>query len=161
MTTDTASPWSTPSDVEVAVTRTFDAPQRLVFDAFTKPEHIVHWMLGPEGWTMPVCEVDLRVGGRWHMVWRRADGTEMSMTGTYLEVTPHERTVQTEAWGEGWAETVNTTRFVADGPSRTTVVQTMKYPSRADRDRAMETGMRDGADTSYDRLAGYLASSAA
>ncbi len=156
MATDTAATWSTPSDVEVAVTRAFDAPQHLVFDAFTKPEHIVHWMLGPDGWTMPVCEVDLRPGGRWHMVWRRADGTEMGMTGTYLEVTPHSRTVQTEAWGDDWPETVNTTEFVAEG-ARTTVVQTMKYPSRADRDRAMETGMTDGADTSYDRLEEYLA----
>ncbi|GAA1346810.1 SRPBCC family protein [Saccharothrix algeriensis] len=156
MSADTASRWSTPSDAEVAVTRTFDAPRRLVFDAFTKPEHIVHWMLGPEGWTMPVCEVDLRPGGRWHMVWRRADGAGMSMTGAYLEVTPHSRTVQTESWGEDWAETVNTTTFTEDGP-RTTVVQTMKYPSTAARDRAMRTGMTDGADTSYDRLAEYLA----
>ncbi|CCH34869.1 SRPBCC family protein [Actinosynnema sp. NPDC047251] len=156
MTTDTASAWSTPSDVEVAVTRRFDAPQRLVFEAFTSPEHIVHWMLGPEGWTMPVCEVDLRPGGTWHMVWRRADGTEMSMTGTYLSVTPHSETVQTEAWGDDWPETVNTTRFVDEG-ERTTVVQTMKYPSREARDRAMQTGMTEGADTSYDRLEAYLA----
>ncbi|MEV0678273.1 SRPBCC family protein [Actinosynnema sp. NPDC050436] len=155
MTTDTASAWSTPTDVEVAVTRTFAAPQRLVFEAFTKPEHIVHWMLGPDGWTMPVCEVDLRPGGTWHMVWRRADGTEMSMTGEYLSVTPHSETVQTEAWGEDWPETVNTTRFVADG-EQTTVVQTMKYPTREARDRALQTGMKDGANTSYDRLAEYL-----
>ncbi|PSL54521.1 uncharacterized protein YndB with AHSA1/START domain [Saccharothrix carnea] len=157
MTTDTTSSWSTPSDVEVAVTRTFDAPQKLVFDAFTKPEHVVHWMLGPEGWTMPVCEIDLRPGGRWHMVWQRADGTEMAMTGEYQEVTPWSRTVQTESWGPEWASTVNTTEFIADG-ERTTVVQTMKYPSRADRDRAMETGMKDGADISYERLDAYLKS---
>ncbi|MFD0199604.1 MULTISPECIES: SRPBCC family protein [Saccharothrix] len=157
MTTDTTSSWSTPSDVEVAVTRTFDAPQKLVFDAFTKPEHVVHWMLGPEGWTMPVCEIDLRPGGRWHMVWQRADGTEMAMTGEYQEVTPWSRTVQTESWGPEWVSTVNTTEFIADG-ERTTVVQTMKYPSRADRDRAVETGMKDGADISYDRLDSYLKS---
>ncbi len=157
MTTDTTVSWTTPSDLEVAMTRTFDAPQRLVFDAFTKPEHVVHWMLGPEGWTMPVCEIDLRPGGRWHMVWRRADGTEMAMTGEYQEVTPSSRTVQTESWGPGWASTVNTTEFIAEG-GRTTVVQTMEYPSRADRDRAMETGMKDGAEISYERLAAYLAS---
>ncbi|GAB2981764.1 SRPBCC family protein [Saccharothrix stipae] len=156
MSTETTARWTTPSDVEVAVTRTFDAPQRLVFDAFTKPEHVVHWMLGPDGWTMPVCEIDLRPGGRWHMVWRRADGSEMSMTGEFQEVTPHSRTVQTESWGPEWASTVNTTEFIADG-DRTTVVQTMRFPSRADRDRAVETGMKDGADTSYDRLDAYLA----
>jgi uncharacterized protein YndB with AHSA1/START domain len=156
MTTDT-SLWTTPSDVEVAVTRTFDAPQELVFDAFTKPEHVVHWMLGPEGWTMPVCEIDLRPGGRWHMVWRRADGTEMAMTGEYQEVTPHSRTVQTESWGPEWPTTVNTTEFIGEG-DRTTVVQTMRFPSQEAREKATETGMKDGADISYDRLATYLAS---
>ena len=154
-TTDTVL-WSLPSDVEVAMTRTFDAPRHLVFDAFTKPEHVVHWMLGPDGWTMPVCEIDLRPGGRWHMVWHRPDGTTMSMVGRYLEVTPHTRTVQTESWGPEWPETVNTTEFIADG-DRTTVVQTMRYPSKEARDRASETGMRDGATTSYERLAAYLA----
>ena len=139
------------------MTRTFDAPQKLVFEAFTRPEHVVHWMLGPEGWTMPVCEIDLRPGGRWHMVWRRDDGSEMAMSGEYQEVTPWSRTVQTESWGAQWASTVNTTEFIADG-DRTTVVQTMKYPSQADRDRAMETGMKNGAEISYERLAAYLAS---
>lgn len=156
MTTDTTTTWTTPSDVEVALTRTFDAPQRLVFDAFTKPEHVARWMLGPDGWTMPVCEIDLRPGGRWHMVWRREDGGEMAMSGEYREVTPWSRTVQTESWGPGWESTVNTTEFIADG-DRTTVVQTMRYPSRADRDRALGTGMKDGADLSYERLAAYLA----
>ncbi|MFD1150219.1 SRPBCC family protein [Saccharothrix hoggarensis] len=159
MSTDTTARWTTPSDLEVAVTRSFGAPQRLVFDAFTKPEHVARWMLGPEGWTMPVCEIDLRPGGRWHMVWRRANGEEMAMTGEYQEVTPHSRTVQTESWGPDWATTVNTTEFIADG-DRTTVVQTMKYPSRADRDRALDTGMTDGADISYDRLDAYLAATA-
>ncbi|MER5264628.1 SRPBCC family protein [Actinosynnema sp. NPDC002837] len=157
MTTDTTVSWTTPSAVEVAMTRTFDAPQKLVFEAFTKPEHVVHWMLGPEGWTMPVCEIDLRPGGRWHMVWQRADGSEMAMTGEYREVTPWSKTVQTESWGPEWPSTVNTTRFIADG-DRTTVVQTMEFPSRADRDRALETGMKDGAETSYERLAAYLTS---
>lgn len=106
---------------------------------------------------MPVCEIDLRPGGRWHMVWQRADGSEMAMTGEYREVTPWSKTVQTESWGPEWPSTVNTTRFIADG-DRTTVVQTMEFPSRADRDRALETGMKDGAETSYERLAAYLTS---
>ena len=115
LTTDTTVSWTTPSPVEVAMTRTFDAPQKLVFEAFTRPAHVVHWMLGPEGWTMPVCEIDLRPGGRWHMVWRRDDGSEMAMSGEYQEVTPWSRTVQTESWGAQWASTVNTTEFIADG----------------------------------------------
>ena len=65
---------TTPSDREVVMTRTFEAPRTLVWDAYTKPEHLRQWLLGPEGWTMPVCEVDLRPGGEWHFVWRRSDG---------------------------------------------------------------------------------------
>src|SRR5687768_13172306 len=73
--------FTTPSDREVAMTRVFDAPRRLVFEAWTSPKHVPHWMLGPEGWTMPVCEIDLRPGGEWHFVWRKSNGTEMEMRG--------------------------------------------------------------------------------
>ena len=72
--------FTTPSDREVQWTRVFDAPRRLVFDAWTNPKHIPNWMLGPEGWTMPVCEVDLRPGGTWLFVWRKADGSESDFT---------------------------------------------------------------------------------
>src|SRR5712691_10291145 len=89
---------TTPSDREVVMTRVVDAPRRLVFEAWTKPEHVLHWMLGPSGWTMPVCEIDLRPGGAWHFVWRRSDGTEMGMRGVYREITPPERLVSTESW---------------------------------------------------------------
>ena len=94
-----ATTFATPSDLEIEVTRVVDAPRELVFDAWTKPEHITHWMLGPDGWTMPVCEIDLRVGGAWHFVWRRADGGEMEMRGEYREVAPPERLVSTETLG--------------------------------------------------------------
>ena len=94
---------TTPSDREIVITRLFDAPRRLVFDACTKAEHLPHWMTGPEGWTMPVCEVDVRPGGGWHFVWRKSSGTEMAMRGTYKEVKPPERVVHTEAWGGYWA----------------------------------------------------------
>ena len=90
---------TTPSDLETLMTRSFDAPRRLVFEAWTDPRHLPNWMLGPEGWTLPVCEVDLRAGGGWHFVWRRSDGSEMGMRGTYREVTPPERLVSTESWG--------------------------------------------------------------
>lgn len=82
---------TTSSDREIVVTRVFDAPRRLVFDAWTNPEHLPHWMLGPSGWTMPVCEIDLRPGGAWRFVWRQADGTEMEMHGVYQEVVPPDR----------------------------------------------------------------------
>ena len=67
-----------------------------------------HWMLGPDGWTMPVCEIDLRPGGAWHFVWRGSDGTEMEMRGVYREIAPPERLVTTESWGGDWPETLNT-----------------------------------------------------
>ena len=74
---------TTPSDLEIAMTRVFNAPRRLVFDALTKPELVKQWLLGPPGWTMPVCEIDLRVGGAYRFMWRKTDGTEMGMRGVY------------------------------------------------------------------------------
>jgi len=151
----TPTTFTTPSDVEIAMTRVFDAPRRLVWDAWTNPEHLPRWMLGPEGWTMPVCEIDLRPGGTWHFVWRRADGTEMSMAGTYVEVVPPERLVSTESWGGDWPETINTLTLTEED-GRTTVTQTVRYPSVAARDAATATGMKEGVSVSFDRLADYL-----
>jgi uncharacterized protein YndB with AHSA1/START domain len=145
----------TPSDREVVLTRSFAAARRLVFDAWTKPEHVTRWMLGPEGWTMPVCEIDLRPGGSWRFVWRKADGAEMEMTGTYREVVPSARLVHTETWGPEWPETWNTL-VLTEEEGITTAVLTVLYPSREARDAALETDMKSGLDTSYDRLAAYL-----
>jgi uncharacterized protein YndB with AHSA1/START domain len=150
-----ATTFTTPSDTEVAMTRVFDAPRALVWEAWTNPEHVPHWLLGPEGWTMPVCEIDLRAGGEWHYVWRRSDGTEMEMRGVYREVTPPERLVSTESWGGDWPETVNTL-VLSEEDGKTTITQTALYPSREARDAAMETGMTEGAAVSFDRLAEHL-----
>ena len=154
-----ATKFTTPSDREVAMTRVVDAPRGLVFDAWTKPEHVPHWMLGPEGWTMPVCEIDLRPGGAWRFVWRRADGSEMEMHGVYREVKPPERMVSTESWGGEWPETINTVTLT-EKDGKTTMSQTVLYPSKDARDAAMKTGMKDGASTSFDRLAEYLRTTA-
>jgi uncharacterized protein YndB with AHSA1/START domain len=148
--------FTTPSDVDVVLTRVVDAPRRLVFDAFTKPEHVPNWLLGPPGWTMPVCEIDLRTGGAWRFVWRDSAGAEMEMRGVYREIAPPERVVNTECWGDGWPETVNTLTLTESG-GRTTITQAVRYPSRAARDAAIGTGMSDGAGMSYDRLDTYLA----
>ena len=80
-------------DREIVMTRVFDAPRNLVFDAFTKPELVKRWLLGPPGWTMPVCEIDLKVGGAYRYFWRQSDGTEMGMRGVYREIIPPERVV--------------------------------------------------------------------
>jgi uncharacterized protein YndB with AHSA1/START domain len=144
-----------PSDREVMVTRVFDAPRTLVFDVHTKPEHVPHWLLGPDGWTMPVCEIDLRVGGAYRLGWRKADGSEMTITGTYREVTRPERLVYTETWGAEWPETLNTL-LLAERDGQTTITTTVRYPSKEARDAALSTGMKDGMSVSFERLAGYL-----
>ena len=110
-----ATTFTTPTDREIVTTRTFDAPRRLVWEAWTSPEHLPHWMTGPPGWTMPVCEIDLRPGGAWHFAWRNADGAEMAMRGVYREVVPPERLVSTESWGGDWPETLNTLVLVRGG----------------------------------------------
>jgi uncharacterized protein YndB with AHSA1/START domain len=137
------------------MTRVVDAPRRLVFEAYTNPEHVPHWMLGPEGWTMPVCEIDLRPGGAWRFVWRRSNGKEMEMRGVYKEVKAPERLVHTESWGADWPETINTL-VLSEKDGRTTISQTVLYPSTKARDAALETGMKDGVSVSMDRLEKYL-----
>ena len=147
--------FTTPSDREIAATRVFDAPRSLVYEAHTNPKHLSNWMLGPEGWTMPVCEIDLRPGGAWHFVWRKGDGSEMAMRGTYKEVVPPEKVVTTESWGGDWPETINTlTLTEKDG--KTTLTSTILYPSKEARDAALKTGMKQGMNVSFDRLAAYL-----
>lgn len=147
--------FTTPTDREIVMARTFDAPRRLVFEVWTNPEHLPRWLLGPSGWTMPVCEVDLRPGGSWHIVWRHADGNEMGMTGVYREIAPPERLVFTETWGGDWPETLNT-MVLREEAGKTTMTLTMLYPSKESRDRALKTGMKDGVSVSFDRLAEIL-----
>ena len=150
-----ATTLTTPSDREIVITRVVDAPRRLVFEAYTNPEHLPHWMLGPKGWTMPVCEIDLRPGGAWHFVWRRFDGTEMEMRGVYQEIVPPERLVSTESWGGDWPETLNTL-ILSEEDGKTTITSRVLYPSKEARDAALKTGMKDGMDQSFDRLDEYV-----
>ncbi len=147
--------FSTPSDREVVMTRVFAAPRRLVWAAWTSPEHVPHWLLGLDGWTMPVCEIDLRLGGAWRYVWRHGDGSELEMHGVYREVTPPERLVNTETWGGDWPEALNTV-LLSEQDGKTTVTQTALFPSKEARDAALQTGMNDGVSQSFDRLAAYL-----
>ncbi len=150
---------TTPTEREIVMTRVFDARRQLVFDAWTKPELVKRWLLGPDGWTMPVCEIDLRVGGKYRWVWRRdKDGTEMGIGGVYREVAAPERLVATERFDEAWypGEAVNTVALVELG-GRTTMTQTTLYESRDARDKALQSGMADGVGASYDRLEALLA----
>ncbi len=150
---------TTPSDREVAMERVFDAPRDRVFDACTRPELLRRWLLGPPGWSLAVCEVDLRVGGALRFVWRGADGTEMGMRGTYREIAPPGRLVHTELFDQDWTggETLATT-VLAEHDGGTALTLTVLYPSRAARDGALGSGMEGGVAASYDRLAALLAS---
>jgi uncharacterized protein YndB with AHSA1/START domain len=147
--------YATPGDREVVVRRVVDAPRRLVFAAWTDPRHIPQWLLGPEGWTMPVCEIDPRAGGKWRYVWRKSDGAEMEMSGIVREVVPPERLVTTERWGPEWPETVNTL-VLTESAGKTTLTLTISYPSKSARDAAIETGMKGGMDESFARLDRFM-----
>ncbi len=151
-----ATVFTSPSELELVATRDFDAPRELVWEAFTKSEHVPHWMLGPEGMTMPVCEIDFRPGGKWHFVWRMPNGEEMEMRGEYREIFPPQRLVNTELWvGGGWPETINTL-ILTEENGRTKTVSTVLYPSKEAREAAIGTGMEEGWAASYDRLDEYL-----
>ena len=144
-----------PSDTTIAARRFVEAPRQEVFDAWTMPEHITRWMLGPPGWTMPLCEVDLQAGGAWRFGWRGPDGSELGMEGEYREVSAPERLVATERWGDPWPETLTTVIFAEDDEG-TTITCIAAYPSKAVRDAALETGMKDGMNQSFDRLTAFL-----
>ena len=150
---------TTPTDREIAMTRVFNAPRRLVFDALTKPELVRQWLLGPPGWSMPVCEIDLRVGGKYRYVWRRiSDGTDMGMGGVYREIVALERIVATEKFDQAWysGEAVGTSVLVEQG-GKTTLTQTILYDSRETRDAVLKSPMETGVRASYDRMAELLA----
>jgi uncharacterized protein YndB with AHSA1/START domain len=151
---------TTPSDVEIRMTRTFDAPPRLVYAAHTKPELVRRWLTGPEGWEMSRCEIDLRAGGTFRYEWRNVDGREMGMGGDFREIEEPTRLVHTELFDEDWTggEVVTTSLFVEDGEGRTALTVTSLYPSKEGRDGAIASGMTTGVDTSYDKLAALLAS---
>lgn len=146
----------TPSDREIVLTREFAAPIDLVFDAWTKPELVKRWMLGPDGWTMPVCEIDLREGGRYRFVWKKGE-VEMGLSGTYREVSPPHRLVSTELFDEDWTggEALSTLEL-KHAAGRTTAVNTIRYASQAARDGALASGMTEGIVAGYDRLQAIL-----
>ena len=153
---------TTPSDREIAMTRVFDAPRSMVFDAWTKPELLMRWLGVRGGWTFAICEVDLKVGGTYRFVWRGPDGTEMGMGGVYREIMRPERLVATERFDEAWyeGEALDTTTFVEDG-GMTTATTTVSYASREVRDAVLKSPMERGVAESYDKLDEVLASTPA
>ena len=150
---------TTPSDRELAMIRSFDAPRGLVWDAWTKPELLRQWLGVRGGWTFAVCEVDLKVGGKYRYVWRGPSGAEMGMGGVFREVAKPERIVATEKFDESWYEgdAMDTTTFVERG-GKTTVTTTVKYASKAVRDAVLKSPMESGVAESYNKLDEVLAS---
>ncbi len=153
MTSPASLEVTTPSDREIRITRVFKAPRHMVFDAHTKPELVRRWLFGPEGWSFTVCEIDLRVGGKYRFVWRNVDGEEMGMGGTYREVVRPERLVTTELFDEDWTggETVNAT-VLTEHEGGTLLTSTILYSSKEARDGALQSGMDEGMEAGYARL---------
>lgn len=151
---------SQPSDREVRVVRTFKAPRQLVWDAHTKPELVRKWMLGPPGWTMPVCEMDVRVGGAYRWRWRsEADGKEFGFFGNFTDVAQPSRLAHTQTYDPGDVggampagdPALISTDF-AENDGVTTLTLTMHFSSKEARDGAVSTGMTDGMEIGYARL---------
>lgn len=149
---------TTPSDVEIVLTRTFNAPRHLVFEAMSKPEHVMQWW-GPRNTNLLVCEMDFRVGGAWRNVLVGPDGKEHVFKGVYREIVPPERLVTAECFDEpafGSPEWL-TTIVLEEHDGKTTLVATCLHPTRANRDGHLQSGMEGGAGQTYDRLEELLA----
>ena len=143
---------STPSDSTIRMTRLFDAPRELVFEAMTRPEHVVQWWgrLG-DGYSVPVCEIDLRIGGRWRFVNRHPQG-EAAFHGEYREIDPPGHVVFTEIF-EDFPDAVSVvTGDLTEEGTKTRLTVTVDYGSKEVRDIVLSTGMAQGAAISYDRL---------
>ena len=151
MTAEPTLTVTTPSSTELCVERVFQAPARLVWDAHTKPELVRQWLLGPDGWDMPVCEIDLRVGGAYRYEWSHPDEPSFGTGGEFTEVEPTSRLVSTERMDGFDGETLNT-MTLAEAEGRTTLTLLMRFESQEARDAAAATGMADGIGTSFDRL---------
>jgi uncharacterized protein YndB with AHSA1/START domain len=146
-----------PSDREIAMTREFNAPRQMVFDAWTKPELVKRWLGAMEGWTMPVCEIDLRVGGKYRYLWSK-DGQEMGMGGVFREIVAPERIVVTEKFDDPWYEgDAFSTVTLTEKGERTTLVQVVTYTSKEVRDSVLQSPMETGVAASYDKLEEVLA----
>jgi uncharacterized protein YndB with AHSA1/START domain len=145
-----------PSDREVMLTRVFNAPRHLVFEAFTKAELLQRWF-GPRGFTMPVCEVDFKVGGTFRFVLRAPNGKEMSMRGVYREIAGPGRMVHMESFDDFPMGEAQVTTILVEQDGKTTLTATVLSPSMEVRDAVIKSGMEHGAAESYDKLEELLA----
>ena len=142
---------TTPTDRELVMTRSFQAPRHLVFDALTQPDLLRRWY-GPRGWSLVTCEIDLRTGGAWRFVSRRPDGREVGQHGVYREIVRPERLVNTESWEDWNPGELLVTTILTEQAGTTTLTSTSRFPSAEVRDKLIKAGMTSGAAETYDRL---------
>ena len=153
---------TTPNDTDIVIVRSFDAPRTLVWRAHTEPQLVKKWMIGPPGWTLSICEIDARVGGKFRNVFTQSGQPAVEVRGTFLEVKAPERWVHTEEYAaEGAPETSDRdhaveTIVLTEKGGRTTLTMTMHYPPKAARDTA-GTGIAEGMEETYRRLDQMLA----
>lgn len=147
----------TDSDLEVVIIREFAAPRDLLYRCHMEEELVRKWFLGPPGWTMPVCEIDARVGGKYRYVWKLDSGTEMGWGGTFRDIVRPERIVKTQLYDQDWTggETIGTMTFT-ESNGRTRLRNAIRYSSREARDGALQTGMADGMQAGYRKLDDFL-----
>jgi uncharacterized protein YndB with AHSA1/START domain len=142
-----------PSDTDIAITRLFSCPAHLLFDAWTKPEHLKNWW-GCENSTMTVCEIDLREGGNWRYTFRMADGIDHPFSGTYREIVPGRRLVYSERYEMpmfGNPEWLTTVTF-DEANGKTLLTHLIQHKSKVARDGHLQAGMKEGATQTMDRL---------
>jgi uncharacterized protein YndB with AHSA1/START domain len=149
---------TTPSDLEIAMTRDFDAPRALVWEVFTRPEHVRHWW-GCKHLEVTICEIDLRVGGTYRYVGRMPDGTEVPFKGEFREIAAPERLVYTEIYDVPMARDhagLVTTTFT-EKAGKTTMHSVVRYDTKQTRDTVLASGMESGAAAGYDQIEVILA----
>lgn len=155
---------STPTDATIVLTRIFNAPRRLVWEAMFTPDKMRRWMLPPPGWTTTVCECEARVGGKLRLAWKNEEADPfMTLQGVFTDVAPHERAVHTETMAMGSGQVVGTlveTHEFAEKGGITTMRITQVYPSKDGRDGALASGMDQGMEACYKQLDALLARSA-
>lgn len=144
---------------EIVITRDFNAPRNLVYDAMTKPELLKRWLGAISGWSMDVCEIDLKVGGSYRYLWRGPDGAQMGMRGEYREIVPNERIVNTEVFDEAWYPGgAVETAVLTEHDGRTTLTSSVLYSSKEARDGVLKSPMESGMAEGYNVLDSVLAS---
>ncbi len=147
-----------PSDREILITRHFKAPRTLVWDAHTKPALLKRWLLGPPGWTMPVCEVDLRVGGKYRYEWHGQGGLAMALSGVYRAIEAPSRIEDTQVFDDNWTQgPADTTLLLFEDGAGTRLELTILYASQEARDIAVATPMAEGMEAGYARLESEVA----